>query len=151
MDHESIVRKLPEYAGGELPVAEAAAICEHLAGCEACRRESRLWGDSLRVFFGTPREKRREATEALVREVMARLPAAARRSWLDIPDLRWLVPVIGFSLAALLLSFVPYVRRQSRAVEPVLADPNAKVLAAWLERVQAKGAALPFESLQEGL
>ena len=152
MEHEEIIQKLPEFIDGELSETEMASIEKHLAGCEGCCRALAGWRMAVKAFFATPRHTSRESTEALVREVMVRLPAApSARSWFEIPDLRWLVPVVGFSVAVFLLSFLPYVRGQAGAADPVLADPNARVLSVWLHRAEAGGRNALFELLQEGI
>ncbi len=35
--------RLPWYAAGSLPLGERAEVEEHLASCDACRREVALW------------------------------------------------------------------------------------------------------------
>ena len=144
MEHEEIISKLPAYADGDVPEPERGAIARHLADCETCRQELEQWVNSVKVFF-TPRQDSTESIEVLVQAVMARLPAPeqpARRSGLVMPDLRWLIPIMGFSLAAFMLSFFPYLRENAAAVEPVLGNSDAKVLSIWLE---AKDGEVLFE------
>ena len=150
MDHEEINQKLPAYAEGELPEGERVAIDAHLAKCGICRRELALWRDSLRVFF-TPRRVSAESTGALVRQVMARLPTrTSNHPWLAMPNLRWFVPVMGFSLAALALSFIPQESERADAIEPVLGDPNAKAISNWINETNVSRDDILFELFREG-
>jgi anti-sigma-K factor RskA len=66
MNHCPIETELVLYAAGELPDAGRRDLQEHLAGCDACRREVRSLGRGF------------EALEALSREPALRPEAAAR-------------------------------------------------------------------------
>lgn len=152
MEHEEIVQRLPELIDGELSDAEKATVEAHLAGCAACYQAMMDWRKAVRAVFAHPAPTSSASTEDLVREIMARLPAArSGETWLEFPDLRWLVPVIGFSAAVLLSSFLPYAQGRSTAADPVLADPNARVLSGWLDRAGIRSGDALFELFQEGI
>jgi anti-sigma factor RsiW len=49
-----IAERLPAYAGGDLPAAEAAAVSAHLSACPGCSREEEALTRSLRALDGAP-------------------------------------------------------------------------------------------------
>ena len=67
-----------------------------------------------------------------------------------MPNLRWFVPVMGFSLAALALSFIPQESERADAIEPVLGDPNAKAISNWINETNVSRDDILFELFREG-
>ncbi|MEK7866237.1 MAG: FecR domain-containing protein [Planctomycetota bacterium] len=104
---EQSKRWLPAHALGELEEADRAALSEHLASCEACRREEARVAHALSALRAMPEVPpsalRRERALAAAR---AMSPAPRRRRW------AWVAAV-----AAVLLVGV-FVRQAVRRPQP---------------------------------
>jgi anti-sigma factor RsiW len=95
------------YAAGELPAAQRRALAEHLAVCEACRRDVRALARGLEALESLERSPalRPEAAARIERRLQeaaraaARRPAVIRLAW----RMRWAAAAAAVLVAGLLL------------------------------------------------
>jgi hypothetical protein len=82
---------------GDLPPAETAAVEQHLAGCDSCRRERQALQEVRRLLDATPPPAVQVDVRRLYQEATARQQRSARR-WR-----RAAVALLGVAAAALLV------------------------------------------------
>jgi anti-sigma factor RsiW len=114
---------LAERAAGPLPAADEARLASHLSGCSGCRAElARLRRvlELVRAPVASAEEERGAA------DLPLRILAAARRP-ARAPLLRWAVPLVAATAAALAF-LVPAVLQRRGSATP--AQPAASELAA---------------------
>lgn len=125
-------KPLLDYAYGELPPSEAAALERHLASCAPCRAELAEMGMVRRTMAGLGQEPAPEAgldsllayAEQAARRA-AEGPAPARTAWR-----RWLAPLLGASAVAVLALVTLPVARQAAVPLPSQVSAGAAVRAA---------------------
>jgi anti-sigma factor RsiW len=124
MEHEQIAERLSEYRDGALGAADRETVSRHLTGCEACAAVLSDWERLSKTFLRRPLAPTPFQTEAFIARVTARLPAE-EPAWFARLVGRWLVPALGMSFAALVLSFRPYAGLEvSDPAAALLADSN---------------------------
>jgi anti-sigma factor RsiW len=126
MTHDTVLERLDEWLGGDLPAAERAEVDLHLAGCEACRAEA----DALRALLD---EVGALPTEILPEHdlwagIRARMeprgaetaPAGASRRGLRMP--RWGMQAAAAIMLTVGSSAITY-RMMNREAPPTGKDP----------------------------
>ncbi|MDE1976932.1 MAG: zf-HC2 domain-containing protein [Elusimicrobia bacterium] len=107
MKHENFRELIDEMRDGDLPDQLKKEFAAHLSACDACRRDYERRLSLVRRLFRPAEAPSAAQVEAFTRAVMEKIPgqadAAAPRmgAW---RNLWWIVPSLGFALAALILA-----------------------------------------------
>jgi anti-sigma factor RsiW len=143
MSTRHVTDRLPLWVGGDLPEAEAAGILEHLAGCEACRREAAALQESRAWLQAAPAAPFTEEEQRVFRrELMVRIQAEGSKPR-PVPRIfPWkpaLLAAAGFLAAGFLLRGLKTKAGSPDAPPPAQAalvapDPALKPVTASLQR-----------------
>jgi anti-sigma factor RsiW len=101
MNHEDFKKNLFALYDKELPDSECREVLAHMEDCLECRQAYTNWKTVAKKFFGSVHP---QTSELFVQGVMGRLktPTRTGRAKRRPIVIRWLVPALGFGVAALL-------------------------------------------------
>lgn len=102
MTHEQFKKNLFALYDGELSGTEYREVLAHLEDCLECHEVYTNWEKIAKTFFRSPQFQTSEVFVQRVMEGVGLLTESGWFRWRPVV-LRWLVPAVGFGIAALLL------------------------------------------------
>lgn len=131
MDHKRLKKNLFALYDRELSATERCEVLAHIEDCLECRQTYTNWEKIVKTFFRPPLP---QTSELFVQRVMEQVEILSDSGWIRWRPvaIRWLAPVLGLGIAALLL----FISLPSQ--EPVISTEGL-LLANGPERIFSQG------------